>query len=301
MALFLNNVMKAIYILFVLFLLTSCRSAYQFTPKCFIVDGDEYFVNVERNLSVYVGDNFSNYDERTKTGLQTAYLSHDDQKIIKKLGYDATKYTVLFNGKSIGDTTFRLISLINNKSDERFKNTKELLSRDGFEIKKTAEGKYYYRTTTLNKQVIYHAMVPFKQQLGREEYVSLIYIIPEKYFKNFDHIEDLAISNASMYRQHYIFTPSRTEILCPDDSSRGHFDYRIPDQYIQKENYTLMKGFSADRDEGKKQLIIYRLVQPGQSYGSFVVCKGNYQIELTDLRHNVIWKDIITVDQDLDN
>ena len=88
---------------------------------------------------------------------------------------------------------------------------------------------------------------------------------------------------------------------CPDDSSRGHFDYRIPDQYIQKENYTLMKGFSADRDEGKKQLIIYRLVQPGQSYGSFVVCKGNYQIELTDLRHNVIWKDTITVDKDLDN
>lgn len=292
--------MRAIYILSWFFLLTSCRSAYQFTPKGFIVDGDEYFVNIARNLSVYVGNNFSNYDEKTKTGLQTSYLSYEDQKIIKKLGYDATKYTVLFNGKSIGDKTFRLISLINNKSDERFKSTKELLSRDGFEIKKTAEGKYYYRTLTLNKQVIYHAMVPFKQQLGKEEYVSLIYIIPEKHFKDFDQIEDLAISNASMYRQHYVFTPSRTEILCPDDSSRGHFDYRIPDQYIQKENYTLMKGFSADSAAGDNKLIIYRLVQPGQSFGSFVVCKGVYRIELTDLRHNVIWKDRIIVDKGLE-
>ena len=49
--------------------LTSCRSSYQFTPKGFIVEGDEYFINVERNISVYVGDNFLNYDEKTKTGL----------------------------------------------------------------------------------------------------------------------------------------------------------------------------------------------------------------------------------------
>ncbi|KKX50946.1 hypothetical protein [Sphingobacterium sp. IITKGP-BTPF85] len=61
-----------------------------------------------------------------------------------------------------------------------------------------------------------------------------------------------------------------------------------------------MKGFSANTIEGKNHLIIYRLVKPGQSYGSFVVCKGAYRIELTDLRHNVIWKDTITVDKDLD-
>lgn len=289
--------MKILVILFTVIVLISCRSSYQFTPKGFIVEGDEYFVNVDRNMSVYVGNHFLNYDNNTKIGLQTAHLSKGDKQIMSKLGYHATHYSVLFNGKSRGDTAFRLISLINNKTSERFKNTKALVSRDGFSIKKTDEGMYYYQTTTYNNQVIYHAIIPFKQELGKEEYVSLIYIIPEQFDHHFDQIEDLAISNASMYRQHYIFTPSRTEILCPDDSSRGHFDYKIPADFIQRENYTLMKGFLQNGD-GTKKLIIYRLLQPGQSYGSFVVCKGIYQLELTDLQHRVIWRKEIVVNND---
>lgn len=290
--------MRAIYLLFYITLFTSCQSAYQFTPKGFLVDGDDYFVNIERNLSVYVGDNFLNYDKKSKKGLQNLHISRADQHLIKRLGYKADDYTVLFTGKSKNDTAFRLITLINNKSEDRFKNTKTLISRDGFSIKKTVEGKYYYQTTTVKNQVIYHAIVPFKQSLGREEYLSLIYIIPKQDFKNFDIIEDLAISNASMFRSNYIFTPSRTEILCPDDSSRGHFDYRIPDQFIQKDNYTLLKGFLGGESDSNK-LIIYRVVAPGQSYGSFVVCIGLYRIELTDLHHRTIWQDKVIVDKDL--
>lgn len=289
--------MKILAILFTVIVLISCRSSYQFTPKGFIVEGDEYFVNVDRNMSVYVGNHFLNYDNNRKTGLQTDHLSKSDKQIIQKLGYSTSGYTVLFKGQSTGDSTFRLISLINNKTSERFKNTKALISKDGFSIKKTDEGMYYYQITTYNNQVIYHAIIPFKQELGKEEYVSLIYIIPEQFDHHLDQIEDLAISNASMYMQHYIFTPSRTEILCPDDSSRGHFDYKIPADFIQRENYTLMKGFLQDGD-GTKKLIIYRLLQPGQSYGSFVVCKGIYQLELTDLKHRVIWRDEITVKHD---
>lgn len=290
--------MRTIYILSCLILFNSCRSAYQFTPKGFIVDGDQYFVNVERNLSVYVGDDFSNYNEKTKTGLQNFHLSKDAQKIIKTLGYPTHHYTVLFSGKS--HASFELISLINNKSDERFKNIKSLISRDGFTIKETDEGKYYYQTTTINKQVIYHAIVPFKQELGKEEYVTLIYIIPEQLFKNFDKIEDLAISNASLYRQHYTFIPSRTEILCPDDSSSGQFEYKIPDMFVQPENYTLMKGYLEPGD-GTKKLIIYRLLSPGQSYGTFVVCKGSYRLELTNLQHKLLWQDEIIVHNDIEN
>ncbi|MEN5087368.1 hypothetical protein ABE426_12940 [Sphingobacterium faecium] len=293
--------MKILVILFTVIVLISCRSSYQFTPKGFIVEGDEYFVNVDRNMSVYVGNHFLNYDKKTKIGLQTGHLSKSDKQLIQKLGYSTSGYTVLFSGQSTGDSTFRLISLINNKTSERFKNTKNLISKDGFSIKRTEEGKYYYQITTFKRRKIYHAIIPFKQELGKEEYVSLIYIIPDRYNDHFDQIEDLAISNAAMYSQHYIFTPSRTEILCPDDSSRGHFDYKIPTDFIQRENYTLMKGFLQNGD-GATKLIIYRLLQPGQSYGSFVVCKGIYQLELTDLQHRVIWrKEVVVNDDHLDH
>lgn len=288
--------MKNLLIFAVLILLSSCKSNYEFASNGFIVEGDEYFVNVDRSLSVYVGDHFTKQKNASNSGLQTINLNNDDKKIINKLHYLPKDYTVLFTGLSKENDGFRLISLINNKPTKLFSRENKMVSRVGFTIKETKEGKYYFQTQEINGNKVYHTIIPFKTDLGKEEFVSLIFLISIDKFKDFSMIEDLAISNASHYKNRYVFTPSRTEILCPEDSNRGHLDYRIPKEYVQS-NYSLLKGYADSL--GKRKLVIYRLVSPNQSYGSFVVCKGEYEVELTNLQHKLIWKDKILVKENL--
>jgi len=277
--------MRNLMFLLILIGFSSCN-AYKFAPRGFLVDGDEFFINSHYELSVYLGEDFTNKSKGNTSGLSAQHLLRKDRKLVKKLGYIDSLYDVLFVGTARDHGNFRLISLINNRGGT-LKRSYNFINLLGFQLISTSEGRFYLQTSQVGQQHIYHAVIPFVEDFGKEQYVSLIFTIPATNFTGFDEVADIALRNAIHFQQNYDFIPSRTEILCSQEKLRGHLGYSIPQDKVLKNEYALVKGYT--EQNGVKKMIVYTLLDPGQYLGTFKVCKGKYTLSYTNLQHQVLW------------
>lgn len=268
-------------------LMYSC-SSYQMARNGYTVEGDEYFINVDRALSVYLGDDLlreANWPGNVSP-INVRKVGARYVKVLKFLQYRDTAYSVLFTGHLQGKYDYDLVAAVSNYPNRKGEKS-HLLDLNTFQREESKAGRYFYRVDGYKGKKLLHFVIPIHDQLWQEKMLSMIFIVPFD-FSDMGWAKDMVLSNVTMYRTRYVFNPSRTEILCADDDSRSHLDYKIPEGKINTSGYMLMKAYG--QVDGKKTLIVYRLMQPKASYGSFVVCKGEYEIRYTTLDDQVVWQ-----------
>lgn len=271
----------------------SCKS-YQMAPNGYAVEGDEYFINVDKNLAVFLGDDILREENwQSPTGpINVSKVDGKYTKLLKHLNYLDTAYKVLFSGHLEGKYAYDMLSLVNNYPNVKGAKN-HLLDLTTFQRDGNKEGRYFYKLDEFREQKVLHFVIPVNDKLWQEKMVSMIFLLP-KDFTDIAWAKDIVMSNVAMYNNRYVFTPSRTEILCPDDGSRSHLDYKIPEDKVNKTGYMLMKAYG--QVNGKRKLVVYRLMNPKDFYGSFVACKGDYEILYTTLEDKIIWQTIINTE-----
>lgn len=268
-------------------LINSCRS-YQMVPNGYTVEGDEYFINVDRGLSVCLGEDMlreANWQGNVSP-INVNKVGASFVKVLKYLHYPDTAYSVLFTGHLKGKYDYDLVAAVNNYPNRKGEKS-HLLDLTALQREESKVGRYFYRVDEFKGKKLLHFVIPIHDQLWQEKMLSMIFILPSD-FSDMDWAKNMVLSNVAMYRTRYVFNPSRTEILCADDANRSHVDYKIPEGMINTSGYMLMKAYG--QVNGKRTLIVYRLMQPNASYGSFVVCKGEYEIRYTTLDDQAVWQ-----------
>ncbi|RKE44501.1 hypothetical protein [Sphingobacterium detergens] len=279
-----------------IFTLVSCKS-YQVAPNGYTVEGDEYFINVDKNLAVFLGDDILKEENwGANTGpINVSTVKAEYTKVLKHLNYQDTAYKVLFTGSLKGNCNYDMLAVINNYPNVKDQKS-HLLDLTTFQREENKEGRYFYSIGEFKGKKLLHFVIPFNDRLWHEKMVSMIFLLPPD-FNDIVWAKNIVQSNVAMYRDRYVFTPSRTEIQCPDDGSRSHLDYKIPDEKINKTGYMLMKAYG--KVQGKRTLVVYRLMKPKDFFGSFVVCKGDYEIHYTTLQDKIVWQTKINTEKDV--
>lgn len=293
-----SRFIQIFYFIVVLAMLSSCKS-YKVVPNGFAVQGDEYFVNIDKELTVFLGDDImedKNWQGKTNP-INAKQVDNRFRRVLRHLRYSDTAYQVLFSGHLEGKYQYDMLAVVNNSPNVKGKKN-HLLDLSSFQREQNKEGRYFYTTTTFKGQKLLHFVIPFNGRLWQEKMVSLIFLFPED-FTDIAWAKDVVMSNVAMYRDRYKFTPSRTEILCPDDgSSRSHLDYKIPEEKVNKTGYMLMKAYG--EVDGERKLVVYRVMKPGDFYGSFVTCKGDYEILYTTLQDKIVWQTKVNTERDVE-
>ncbi|PUV22233.1 MULTISPECIES: hypothetical protein [Sphingobacterium] len=279
-----------------IFAFVSCKS-YQVASNGYTVEGDEYFINIDKNLAVFLGDDILKEENWQSNGgpINVSKVTAKYKNVLKHLNYSDTAYKVLFTGHMKGKYSYDMLAVINNFPNVKGKRN-HLLDLTALQREENREGRYFYNINEFKGQKLLHFVIPFNDRLWQEKMVSMIFLLPAD-FNDIAWAKDIVLSNVAMYRDRYVFTPSRTEILCPDDGSRSHLDYKIPEEKINKTGYMLMKAYG--NVEGKRTLVVYRLMKPKDFYGSFVVCKGDYEILYTTLQDKIVWQTKINTEKDV--
>jgi len=47
-------------------------------------------------------------------------------------------------------------------------------------------------------------------------------------------------------------------------------------------------------------LVVYRVMKPNDFYGSFVTCKGDYEILYTTLKDKIVWQTKVNTERDVE-
>jgi len=287
---------QVFYFIVVFATLSSCKS-YQVVPNGFAVEGDEYFVNINKELTVFLGDDImeSKNWQGNANPINAHQVNSRFRKVLRYLQYSDTAYQVLFSGHLEGKYNYDLLAVVNNSPNVKGQKN-HLLDLSSFQREENKEGRYFYKMESFKGQKLLHFVIPFNGRLWQEKMVSLIYLVPED-FNDVAWAKDIVMSNVAMYRDRYEFTPSRTEILCPDDGSRSHLDYKIPEDKVNKTGYMLMKAYG--EVGGERRLVVYRLMKPNDFYGSFVTCKGDYEILYTTLQDKIVWQTKVNTERDI--
>ncbi|MCW8310679.1 hypothetical protein K7A41_05530 [Sphingobacterium sp. InxBP1] len=285
-----------LYVAVFLSVLSSCKS-YRVVPQGYVIEGDEYFVNIDKGLTVFLGDDIlqENNWNQNRSPLNVSKVGRRFSKLLKQLHYSDTAYSVLFTAHLQGKYDYDLLAVVNNYPNVKGRKN-HLLDLSVLQREENKEGRYFYSVSTSNDRKVLHFVIPFNDRLWQEKMVSLIFLLPAD-FNDLNWAKDIVMSNVAMYRNRYVFSPSRTEILCPDDGSRSHLDYKISDKKINREDYMLMKAYG--NVNGKRTLVVYRLMNPKDFSGSFVVCKGDYEILYTTLDGRVVWQAKVNTERDI--
>ncbi|WP_454879488.1 hypothetical protein [Sphingobacterium detergens] len=291
-----KRTLLVLIVLSLCFVLLSCKS-YQVVPNGYTVEGDEYFINIDKELAVFLGDDILNEENwNTNTGpINVSKVKAEYTKVLKHLNYLDTAYKALFTGSLKGRYNYDMLAVMNNYPNVKGQKS-HLLDLTTFQREENKEGRYFYSIGEFKGKKLLHFVIPFNDRLWQEKMVSMIFLLPVD-FNDIAWAKDIVQSNVAMYRDRYVFTPSRTEIQCPDDGSRSHLDYKIPEEKINKTGYMLMKAYG--KVEGKRTLVVYRLMKPNDFFGSFVVCKGDYEILYTTLQDKIVWQTKINTEKDV--
>lgn len=291
-------IIRVFYIIIAFATLSSCKS-YQVVPNGFAVEGDEYFVNLNKELTVFIGDDImeSKNWQGNSSPINADKVARRFRKVLRHLRYSDTAYSVLFSGHLEGKYSYDMLAIVNNSPNVKG-NKNHLLNLSYFQREQHKEGRYFYNITPFKRQKLLHFVIPVNGRLWQEKMVSLIFLVPED-FTDIAWAKDIVMSNVAMYGDRYKFTPSRTEILCPDDGiSRSHLDYKIPEEKVNKTGFMLMKAYGVV--EGKRKLVVYRVMKPNDFYGSFVTCKGDYEILYTTLQDKIVWQTKVNTERDVE-
>ncbi|HAF33283.1 MAG TPA: hypothetical protein DCG88_04380, partial [Sphingobacterium sp.] len=206
-----SRFIQIFYFIVVLAMLSSCKS-YKVVPNGFAVQGDEYFVNINKELTVFLGDDImedKNWQGKTNP-INAKQVDNRFRRVLRHLRYSDTAYQVLFSGHLEGKYQYDMLAVVNNSPNVKGKKN-HLLDLSSFQREQNKEGRYFYTTTTFKGQKLLHFVIPFNGRLWQEKMVSLIFLFPED-FTDIAWAKDVVMSNVAMYRDRYKFTPSRTEI-----------------------------------------------------------------------------------------
>lgn len=265
--------MKLICLFCFFLLLCSCRS-YQFVPNGFLVDGDEFYHNADKKISIELFGDFKNYSGTTKRGLRQDRLYSGDRKILKALGYGPNDVDVLFSGKPDVDPYYQVMAVAAKKG---------LLDSSAFIRQYLPSGTYFYRKTALRGQTVLEAIIP-----SAEGNYSLIYVASKEGFtQDFEHL--LANNVRKPHRGALYFLPDRTTIGC-DTREAVHVDLKIPEREVIRGRYTLTKVLKKERP-GESLAIFTLNGEEVDPHVVFKLCPGKYRLIYSDLKHTIIWQD----------
>lgn len=266
-----------------------CRS-YKVFPDGYLLRGHDYFVSISGKLAVYTGPEFME-DTAWQDGippLGVRKLNRRQTKVLKQIGYDPKGYSVVFRSNPHSPINFYAVA--NNEPVKKEEGKIRLLNTSALEQKTSGQGKWYYSIQQSGGKQFYHAVLPVSERLFAEKYVGLIFPLSGDP-ADLSTAEQFIADN--LYQLHsggIRHVQNKTVIgVCPDDPGVDYYHgYIIPDEVINNDGYMLLAAYRPQAD-GKKELIYYRVLDPGLKMGAFRICPGEYMLEYLTLESQIRW------------
>ncbi|MGE8381499.1 MAG: hypothetical protein ACN6PN_24255, partial [Sphingobacterium sp.] len=139
-------------VLFLCFVLLSCKS-YQVVPNGYTVEGDEYFINIDKELAVFLGNDIlkeENWDANTGP-INVSKVNAKYKNVLKHLNYQDTAYKVLFTGRLKGKYSYDMLAVMNNYPNVKGQKS-HLLDLSTFQREENKEGRYFYSISEFKGQ-----------------------------------------------------------------------------------------------------------------------------------------------------
>ncbi len=273
-------------------LLGGCRS-FQVSQPGYMVQGDDYFVNIDEKLSVYLGSDFhkDTWWIDGKPPLNLDKLTSSQKKNLRFLDYKPKSHKVLFrNGENL---PFGLLAVIERDSARgRAARSGQLLP---VYSRKTPAGMWYYDIKENQKgQTLYHTMVPVPKITGLK-YLSLIFLFDEEANDDqLNFITPILDQNVENYQRVAFYSAVRFVEENPEKKDEYHYEYVVPEFLRDRDYMVIVKVMSSSQDH--RNLFYYRLLQPEWHLGAFKVYEGQYTLEVTTLEGEILHQYDFTIE-----
>lgn len=276
-----------------LLLITGCKT-YHVSKPGYMVQGDDYFYNIEEEKLIYVGPNFRSNEKwrKGKSPLNTKRLRPKHRRLLNRLGYQVQSHHVLLRNAS--HLNYDLL-VVTNKNQSSNQISDPLTTLMPSTPRQTEFGTWYYTVLNVEKTVVYHAL--FSPTRRPDKYYSLIYIFPEQHLdtamikpETMEKIEHIMTHNLYMVNSIELFSPAKFVSIPPADQEAFYHEYNIIEDF---KDFRLLKLYTTN--EESRNLTYYRLIRPGMSLGAFKIYEGDYLMEYTTLKGKVLWKDQISI------
>lgn len=274
------NMTKLFKIFICLFFLSfiGC-SRYTFAPNGFIVNGDTNYYNDSLKLAVGLYGDYVNYIPEKNLGFRVNKLYKTDSKILKNAKIDPSKTLILFSGIPEFDPFYNLIAFVTKKNQDidvssgfRKKYDKDTLS-------------YYYKTSLIGKNRIYHTVMP-----SENGQLNFLYYQDRTDSCTYCDIEQLSMSNAQRIRQNVPFRLTGADCNCESEKAQPKM-VTIPADSLTEQR-SLIKFYDANTT----QLKCFKLLRGNERPANITICRGRYIMIYSDLANKVKWKKEIIIE-----
>lgn len=268
-----------------------CRP-YKVLPDSYILKGHDYFINIPSGIGVYLGPEFMDDSILLENNppLKGKKLNFSQQKILREIGYDRKSYSVLFRSEPHSPVDF--FAVANSEPQSKDENRVRFLNTNSLQQKTSEVGNWYFSTHRKGEKVFYHAVLPLSERLFAEKYVGFVFPLPADQ-ADYSRAEKFIMDNLAELNSPKIqHVHSKTVVgKCAVDPEQEYYHgYIIPEGVINHEGYMLLAAYSLPI-AGKRELIYYRVMDPGWGMGAFRICPGEYTLEYLSLEGEVRWSE----------
>lgn len=243
-----------------------------------MIDGDEFYHNVNDEISFELYGDFSPYDSKSKRGVRMDKLYSSDVRVLKEIGINPKTVDFYFSGMPSDDPDYHVVL---------FKPKDSLLNRKRLIPQLKYNTNYFFRSFETKKYAIQYVIFPTKK--GD---IGFVYYDEKKSpTKNFDELVDKNINIGKK------FFPDKTFDGC--DQEKGSIMVEIPEELVSSVDYTLIKIYRK-LSSGRKQIAVFNLRYPNEKpYVAHKICAGDYEVQYTDIKEDILWKKDVVVTLDL--
>ncbi|WP_196935177.1 hypothetical protein [Sphingobacterium hungaricum] len=265
-------------IVFLSALLSYSCTSYDYVAKGFMIEGDEFYHNVDDKISFELYGDFSPYDSKSKKGVRMDKLYASDRKVLKEIGIEPKTVDFYFSGMPSMDPDYHVVL---------FKPKDSLLNRKRLIPQLKYNTNYFYRNFETKKYAIQYVVFPTKKgDIGFVYYDS-----KKSPTKDFNELIDKNIAIGKK------FFPDRTDDGCEEE--KGSIMVEIPEDLVSSVDYTLIKIYRK-LSNGQKQLAVFNLRSPNERpYVAYRICAGDYEVQYTNIKEDILWKEDVAVTLDL--
>lgn len=256
-------------------------SRYTFAPNGFIVNGDTNYYNDSLKLAVGLYGDYVNYMPEKDRGFRVNKLYQTDNKVLKNAKIDPSKILILFSGIPEFDPFYNLIAFVTKKDQD-------IDTSGGFRKKYDKDTlSYYYKTSLVGKNRIYHTVIP-----SENGQLNFLYYQNRTDSCTYCDIEQLSMLNAQRIRQKEPFKLMGADCNCGTENiQQKAIRITIPeDSLIQKRS--LIKFYDAETTKFK----CFKLLGENDRSASINICPGRYTMIYADLNNKVKWKKELVVE-----
>ena len=255
-------------------ILSAC-SSYDYAKKGFVVENDQFYHNAADQISFDFENEVTESGKDSKYGLRLNSIFPSDRKVLRKLGISTKDVDLYFSYYSKDTVDYHMIL---------FKSKDSILNKSGLIPQYHAKGKHFYKQIESSHFIVHYTIIPSgSTDLGLVYYQS----------KDLKSTKFESVLNNSLAIGKSNFFPDKTFIECKN--LVGNISVELPKKYILEHDYSLIKIYSIE-SHNQKELKLFTLRSPGEApYVIFKACEGAYEVQYTDLDHQIIWKDTMTV------